>query len=76
MFWEDIVKLFASTAGSKFCEWVQVVGIDVCIPHHKHHTFPWFSNACDVAIVHRNNFFCLYQQNKSSESELKFRQAT
>ena len=72
--WEDIFKLGASAAASEFCEWVQV-GIDVYIPH-KPHTFPWFSNACDAAIVYRNHFFCLYQQNKSSESEVKFRQAS
>ena len=27
-------------------------------------------------MVHRNHFFCLYQQNKSSESKVKFRQAS
>ena len=30
--WEDIFKLSASAAASKFCEWVQA-GIDVYIPH-------------------------------------------
>ena len=35
----------------------------------------WFSVACAAAIVHRNHFFCFYQQNKSSESKVKFRQA-
>ena len=71
--WENIFKLCASAAGSEFCEfslWVQV-GIDVCIPHRKYqvkpHSCPWFSAACAAAIVHRNNFFHLYQQNKSSE---------
>ena len=29
-----------------------------------------------LAIVHRNHFFRLYQQNKSSESKAKFRQAS
>ena len=33
------------------------------------------SAACAAAIVHRNHFFRLYQQNKSSESKAKFRQA-
>ena len=33
----------------------------------------WFSEVCTVTIVHRNHFF-LYQQNKSSESKVKFRQ--
>ena len=76
--WEDVFKLGAS-APSEFCEWVQV-GIDVYIPHHKYqvkpHSSPWFSAACAAAIVHRNHFFRLYQQNKSSESKVKFRQAS
>ena len=75
---EDIFKLSASAAASEFCEWVQV-GIDVYIPYHKYqvklHSYPWFSTACVAAIVHRNHFFCLYQQNKSSKSKVKFRQA-
>ena len=77
--WEDIFKLGASTAASEFCEWVQV-GIDVYIPHRKYqvksHSSPWFSAACAAAIVHRNHFFRLYQQNKSPESKVKFRQAS
>ena len=60
-------------------EWVQL-GIDVYIPHRKYqvkpHSSPWFSAACAAAIVHRNHFFRLYQQNKSSESKAKFRQAS
>ena len=77
--WEHIFKLSASAAASDFCEWVQV-GIDVYIPHRKYqvkpHSSPWFSAACAAAIVHRNHFFRLYQQNKSSESKVKFRQAS
>ena len=77
--WEDIFKLSASAAALKFCEWVQD-GIDVYIPlrkyHVKPHSSPWFSAACAAAIVHRNHFFRLYQQNKSSESKVKFRQAS
>ena len=77
--WENIFKLSASAAASEFCEWVQV-GIDVYIPHRKYqvkpHSSPWFSGACAAAIVHRNHFFCLYQQNKSSESKVKLRQAS
>ena len=75
--WEDILKLSASAALSEFCEWVQV-GIDVYIPHCKYqvkpHASPWFSTAFAAAIVHRNHFFHLYQQNKSSESKVKFGQ--
>ena len=77
--WEDIFKLSASAAASEFCDWVQV-GIDVYIPHCKYkvkpYSSPWFSAACAAAIVHRNHFFHLYEQNKSSESKVKFRQAS
>ena len=77
--WEYIFKLSASAAASEFCEWVQV-RIDVYIPHRKYqvkpHASPWFSAACAAAVVHRNHFFRLYQQNKSSESKVKFRQAS
>ena len=77
--WEDIFKLSASAAASEFCEWLQV-GIDVYIPHRKYqvkpHSSPSFSAACAAAIVHGNHFFRLYQQNKSSESKVKFRQAS
>ena len=77
--WENIFKLSVSAAASEFCEWVQV-GIDIYIPHCKYHvkprSSPWFSAACAAAIVHRNHFFRLYQQNKSSESKLKFRQGS
>ena len=73
--WEDIIKLSASAARG-FCEWVQV-GTDVYIPYLnyqvKPHSSPWFSAACAAAIVHRNHFFHFYQQNKSSESKVKFR---
>ena len=55
------------------------VGIDVYIPHRKYQVkpnlFPWFSTACAAAIVHRNHYFHLYPQNKSSESKVKFRKA-
>ena len=77
--WEDIFKLSASAAASEFCKWVQV-GIDVCIPHRKYqvkpHSSSWFSAAFAAAIVHRNHFFRLHQQNKSSKSKVKFRQAS
>ena len=77
--WEVIFKLGASAAASEFCEWVQV-GIDVYIPHKKYqvkpHSSPWFSAACAAAIVHRNHFFHLYQREISSDSKVKFRQAS
>ena len=61
-----------------FCEWVQV-GIDVYIPHRKYqvkpHSSPWFSAAFADAIVHRNHF-CLYLNDKSFESKVKFGQTS
>ena len=75
---EDIFKISASAAASEFCESVQV-GIDVYIPHRKYqvksHSSPWFS-AGATAIVHRNHSFRLYQKEKSSDSKVKFRQAS
>ena len=54
--------------------------IYIYIPHRKYqvkpHSSPWFPAACAAAIVHRNHFFRLYQQNKSFESKVKFRQAS
>ena len=77
--WEDIFKLGASAAASEFCGFVQVV-IDVYIPHRKYQVTPdsstWFSASCAAVIVHRNHFFRLYQKDKSSESKVKFRQAS
>ena len=76
--WEGIFKLGASAAASEFCQWVQV-GIDVYILHRKYqvtpHSSPWFSAACAAAIVHRSHFFRLYQREKCSDSNVKFRQA-
>ena len=37
---------------------------------------PWFSAACVATIVYRNHFFHLYQKDKSSDSKVKFRQAS
>ena len=77
--WEDIFKLRAFAAAIEICDWVQV-GTDVYISHRKYqvkpHSSPWFSAACAAAIVHRNHFFRLYQKDKSSESKVKFRQAS
>ena len=77
--WDYIFKLSVSAAASEFCEWVQV-GINVYIPHSKYqvkpHSAPRFSATCAAAIVHRNHFFRLCQQNQSSESKIKFRQAS
>ena len=77
--WEDIFKLSASADTSEFYEWVQVeidVYIFYCKYQVKPHSSPWFSAARSAAVVHRNHFLCLYQQNKSSESKVKFRQTS
>ena len=42
----------------------------------KFQSSPWFSATYSAAIVHRNHLLCFYQQNKSSESKVKFRQAS
>ena len=77
--WENIFKLGSSAAAREFCEWLQV-GIDVYIPHRKYqvkpHSSAWVSAAWAAAIVHRNHFFPLYQREKSSDSKVKFRQAS
>ena len=79
--WEDILKLSASAAASGLSESVQV-RIDVYIPPCKYqlkpHSSPWFSAACAATIVHRILFLfvCLYQQNKPSEYNVKYRQAS
>ena len=76
---EDIFKLNGSIAASEFCKKFQV-GIEVYVPHRKYqvkpHSSSWFLASCAAAIVHRNHFFCLYQKYKSSESKVKFRQAS
>ena len=72
-----IFKLGASTAAaaSEFCGWVQA-GTDVYIPHRKNQVKPhsslWFSAACAAAIAHRNQFFRLYQKDKSSDFKVNF----
>ena len=80
MFHERIsLKLVILLLLVNFCEWVQV-RTDVYIPHRKYqvmpHSSPWFSAACAAAIAHRNHFFRLYQREKSSDSKVKFRQAS
>ena len=75
--WEDIFKLSASAIISEFCAWVQA-GIDIYVLHRQYHphSSSWFSTACAAAIAHRNHFFNLSQKGKSSDSKVKFRQAS
>ena len=40
------------------------------------HSSPWFSAVCALVKTHRNHFFGLCQQNKSSASKEKFRKTS
>ena len=77
--WEDIFRLGPSATASELCEWIHV-RIDAYILCRKYqaksHSSAWFSAACAAAIVHRNHFFHMYQQNKSTQSKAKFRLAS
>ena len=42
----------------------------------KTHSSAWFSASCTAAIVHGNHFFRSYQKVKSSDSKVRFRQAS
>ena len=50
----------------QICDKSYYLGIDM--------GFLWAMAA--AVIVHRNHFFCFYQQNKSSESKVHFRKTT
>ena len=77
--WEDVFKLGVYAAASEFRESGLRLEL-MYISHRKYqvkpHSSPWFSAACAAVIVHKSHFFRFYQQNKSSESKLKFRQAS
>ena len=76
---EDIFKLIAPAATNEFYDWIQL-GIDVYINNLKYqfkrYSSPWFSTACAAAIVNKNHSFHLCQQNKSSKSNIKSREAS
>ena len=74
--WENIFKLSAFTAASKFCEWVQVemMCMSFIVSIRSNLTHPYGFQ--QLVLAHRNHFFRLYQQNKSSELKVKFRQAS
>ena len=74
----DIRGLCSNFVG-EFCEWVQF-RIDIYIPKCKYQVKTpsslWFSSACAASIVHRDHLFRFYQQSKSAESKVKFKQAS
>ena len=73
--WQDIVKLSASAGLLNFVSEFRLELM--CQKYHiKSHPSQWSSAACAAAIVHKNHFFCLSLQNKSSESKVNFRQAS
>ena len=81
--WEDIFKLGTSAADSEFCECVQV-GIDVYIPYRKYQALS--SQASLISMVfscfycchssYKSLFSFVHQKDKSSDSKVKFRQAS
>ena len=72
--WADIFKLMLLLLLMNFVSELRLEWryIPYCKYQVKPHSFTWFSATCAAAIVHRNHFFCLHQQNKSSESKVKF----
>ena len=58
----------------------QKLYIDVYVLHRRYevkpHSSPWFLEASAASIVHRNQFFHLHQKDKSSESKVRFKQAS
>ena len=52
-----------------------VVSVSIYFPS-SYSQWDAFSAACAAAMVHTSHFFRLYQRNKSTESKVKFRQAS
>ena len=80
---KKIIKLsFSNIRGirSNFVECESLLGPnspDILIEYQvKPHPPPWCSAGCAAVIAYKNYFFYLYQQNKSSESKVKFRKAS
>ena len=55
---------------------LELMYISHCKYQVKINSSPWFSAACAAAIVYRNQFFQLHQQNKSSKSNVKIMHAS
>ena len=53
---------------------LELIHISLIVNTRSSVTSLWLSAACADAVTHRNIFYRLYQQNKSSESKVKFRQ--
>ena len=73
--WDDIFKLKLSAAAtvwnlSPVWNWFMYLSSWILVNPH---SSQWFSSSFPAAIVHINHHFCLYQQNKSSESKVKSR---
>ena len=72
--WKDIFKLSASAAASELLLELMYISLIRSIRSKLTHLHGLA--ACAAAIVYRNNFFRLYQQNKFSEYKGNFRQAS
>ena len=76
--WEDIFRLRLLLLLVYFVSGFRLELMHV--PHLKYqvkpHSSTWFSADCAADIVHRNHYFRLCQQNKSSKSKVMFRQAS
>ena len=68
----------ASEAASYISEWI-LDGMDIFIPSKKYqqrpNSQPWYTPECAAAIAHRNHFFHVFRQNRSSENEAAFKAA-
>ena len=75
--WEDIFELIVFAASSEFCEGfrLELMYISLIVNGRSSLIYFYGFQKRAAVIVHRNYFFCFYQQNKSSEAKVKFRQA-
>ena len=79
----ELIGTVSMTIWEMFCRRIslwKILVINDYILHCKHqvkaHPSPSFSADGTAAIARRNHFFRMFQQNKSSASKLKFKQAS
>ena len=76
---QDFFKLVASAATNTFFQFVQT-GVVVYDPRRKFQASPHsslrFLTSCASSIIHKNHLLHLYQQSKTSVSNIKFRKVT
>ena len=75
--WEGIFKTVLLLLLVTFVSCFKLELMFISLGYHvQPHSSPWFSAAWGAAIFYRNHLFRVYQQNKSSESKVKFTQAS